>query len=43
MTHALLQPVIVAALAAALTGCLFQDEVESFGGPTMGSTYLAAF
>jgi FAD:protein FMN transferase len=43
MTHALLQPVIVAALAAALTGCLFQDEVESFGGPTMGSTYSVKY
>tara|TARA_Y100001949_G_scaffold159955_1_gene151221 strand:- start:6465 stop:7490 length:1026 start_codon:yes stop_codon:yes gene_type:complete len=43
MTHALLQPVIVAALAAALTGCLFQDKVESFGGPTMGSTYSVKY
>jgi thiamine biosynthesis lipoprotein len=43
MTQALLQPVIVAALAAALTGCLFQDEVESFGGPTMGSTYSVKY
>jgi thiamine biosynthesis lipoprotein len=43
MTHALLQPVIVAALAAALTGCLFQDKVENFGGPTMGSTYSVKY
>jgi len=43
MIHALLQPVIVAALAAALTGCLFQDKVESFGGPTMGSTYSVKY
>ena len=43
MNHALLQPVIVAALAAALTGCLFQDKVESFGGPTMGSTYSVKY
>jgi thiamine biosynthesis lipoprotein len=43
MTQALLQPVIVAALAAALTGCLFQDKVESFGGPTMGSTYSVKY
>ncbi|MCQ4307441.1 FAD:protein FMN transferase [Pseudomonas stutzeri] len=43
MNHALLQPVIVATLAAALTGCLFQDKVESFGGPTMGSTYSVKY
>ncbi|HCJ29250.1 MAG TPA: thiamine biosynthesis protein ApbE [Pseudomonas sp.] len=43
MAHAFLQPVIVAALAAALTGCLFQDKVESFGGPTMGSTYSVKY
>ena len=43
MIQALLQPVIVAALAAALTGCLFQDKVESFGGPTMGSTYSVKY
>lgn len=39
MIKALLQPVLTAALAAALTGCLFQDRLESFDGPTMGSTY----
>lgn len=43
MIHALLQPVIVVALAAALTGCLFQDKVESFVGPTMGSTYTVKY
>lgn len=43
MTQALLQPVIVAALAVALTGCLFQDEVEGFSGPTMGSTYSVKY
>ena len=43
MIHALRQPVIVAALAAALTGCLFQDKVESFAGPTMGSTYTVKY
>lgn len=43
MTHAFFRPVIVAALAAALTGCLFQDKVESFGGPTMGSTYTVKY
>jgi thiamine biosynthesis lipoprotein len=30
-------------MAAALTGCLFQDEVESFSGPTMGSTYTVKY
>ncbi|MCG6538593.1 FAD:protein FMN transferase [Pseudomonas sp. KSR10] len=43
MAHAFFRPVIVAALAAALTGCLFQDKVESFGGPTMGSTYMVKY
>lgn len=43
MISALLQPVIVAALAAALTGCLFQDEVENYVGPTMGSTYSVKY
>lgn len=43
MIRALLQPVIVAALAAALTGCLFQDKIESFVGPTMGSTYTVKY
>lgn len=43
MIHALLQPVMVAALAAALTGCLFQDKVENFSGPTMGSTYTVKY
>lgn len=31
--------VIAAVLAAAVTGCLNSDKIESFGGPTMGSTY----
>lgn len=39
----LLQPVIAAACAAALTGCLFSDPLESFGGPTMGSTYTVKY
>lgn len=43
MSRALLQPVIAVALAAALAGCLFQDEVQSFTGPTMGSTYSVKF
>ena len=43
MVRASLQPVIAVALAAALTGCLFQDEVEDFGGPTMGSTYSVKY
>lgn len=40
---AVLQPVIAVASAAALTGCLFSETVESFGGPTMGSTYSVKF
>jgi len=43
MGRASLQPVIAVALAAALTGCLFQDKVEDFGGPTMGSTYSVKY
>ena len=38
-----LKPVIAVALAAALTGCLFQDKVEVFTGPTMGSTYTVKY
>ena len=38
-----LQPVIAVALAAALTGCLFQDRVETVSGPTMGSTYTVKY
>lgn len=40
---ALLRPVIAVACAAALTGCLFSDPLESFGGPTMGSTYSVKY
>lgn len=43
MLYALLQPVTVVALAAALTGCLFQEKVESYSGPTMGSTYSVKY
>lgn len=43
MIHALRQPVIVVALSTALTGCLFPDKLESFGGPTMGSTYSVKY
>lgn len=43
MPKALLRPVFVVALATALTGCLFQEKVESFGGPTMGSTYSVKY
>ncbi len=43
MIAAILKPVSVAALAAALTGCLFSDTVETFGGPTMGSTYSVKY
>lgn len=38
-----LQPVIAVAFATALTGCLFQDKVEAFTGPTMGSTYTIKY
>lgn len=37
------RPVIAVALAAALTGCLFQDRVEVITGPTMGSTYTVKY
>ena len=43
VARASIQPVIAVALAAALTGCLFQDKVESFAGPTMGSTYTVKY
>lgn len=43
MRSAVLQPVIAVALAAALTGCLHSDKIESFGGPTMGSTYTVKY
>lgn len=43
MVQASLRPVIVVALAAALTGCLFQDKLETFAGPTMGSTYTVKY
>lgn len=36
---ALLRPLVAAACAAALAGCELSDPLESFGGPTMGSTY----
>lgn len=39
----LLRPVIAVACAAALTGCLFSDSLESFGGPTMGSSYTIKY
>ncbi len=41
--RAVLQPVIAVASAAALTGCLFSESVETFGGPTMGSTYSVKY
>ena len=43
MKSAVLQPVIAVALAAALTGCLHSEKIESFGGPTMGSTYSVKY
>lgn len=38
-----LRPVIAVACAAALAGCQFSDPLESFGGPTMGSTYSVKY
>lgn len=43
MHKALLQPVFVVALATALTGCLFEDKLQSFSGPTQGSTYTVKY
>lgn len=40
---AVLRPVIAVVCATALTGCLFSDPLESFGGPTMGSTYAIKY
>lgn len=39
----LFRPVIVVALATALTGCFVQDTVEVYVGPTMGSTYSVKY
>lgn len=39
----MLKPAIVVALAAAIAGCMFSDQVESFSGPTMGSTYSVKY
>lgn len=38
-----LRPVIVVALATTLAGCFSQDSLESFAGPTMGSTYSVKY
>lgn len=38
-----LRPLAAAALAAALAGCESSDPLESFGGPTMGSTYTIKY
>ncbi|WP_181069683.1 FAD:protein FMN transferase [Stutzerimonas azotifigens] len=43
MSVALIRPVIAVALATALTGCLFQDTIQSFSGPTQGSTYSVKY
>lgn len=43
MVSALLKSAIVVALAAAMAGCGGSEQVESFGGPTMGSTYSVKF
>lgn len=40
---ALLKPAIVAALAATIAGCMFSEQMESFSGPTMGSTYSVKY
>jgi len=37
------RPVIAVALATAMTGCLFQEQIERFSGPTMGSTYTVKY
>lgn len=34
---------IVIALTAALAGCQFEDKIESFSGPTQGSTYTVKY
>ncbi|ACO77681.1 thiamine biosynthesis lipoprotein [Azotobacter vinelandii CA] len=39
----MLKPAIVAALAATMAGCMFSEQVESFVGPTMGSTYSVKY
>ncbi|TBU93365.1 FAD:protein FMN transferase [Phytopseudomonas dryadis] len=39
----LLQPALVAVLAAALAGCGFSESVEEFGGPAQGSTYSVKY
>lgn len=38
-----LRSALVIALSAALSGCLFQDNLESFSGPTQGSTYTVKY
>lgn len=43
MPGAVLKPVIAVALAAAMTGCLFSEPLETFAGPTMGSTYTVKY
>ena len=43
MKSAVAQPVIAVALATALTGCFNSEKIESFGGPTMGSTYSVKY
>lgn len=42
-TQAVLRPVIAVALSTALTGCWFSERIETFGGPTMGSTYSVKY
>lgn len=38
-----LQLLCAGAVTALLSGCPFQDSIESFGGPTMGSTYTIKY
>ena len=38
-----LRPLAGVVLMAALAGCQFSDPLESFGGPTMGSTYTIKY
>jgi thiamine biosynthesis lipoprotein len=38
-----LRSALVIALSAALSGCPFQDKLESFSGPTQGSTYTVKY
>lgn len=43
MRLGLIKPVIAVAIAAALTGCLLSESVQTITGPTMGSTYTIKY